>query len=437
MSKTLKIFGQTYPNVNTIYVEDNSGVQHAFIDADNKALEQEEKDVNFIDYDGTILYSYTAAQAQAMSELPANPTHPGLTSQGWNWTLAQIKAQLTAMPGIPVWVGQMYVTTSGDTEIDIILNNNECLSPYLTLAVNGTMSVDWGDGSTADTMTGNSLTNNIFQQHIYASTGNYTIKITPVSGSFSFYSTNSSYVGVMRISNSSGNRPMSEAYSSAIIAIRMGNSANISTSSFVRCISLKTITIPSTASISGGYLFRYCYSLKSITLPPNSLTALPNYPFTYCASLERISLPSGITSFSSSSFSYCYSLKNITIQNSVTEFGSSTFVDCYNLNKFTIPNEITAIPNSLLSSCRSLIKLTIPSNITTIGNSAFYSCYGICEYHFTKTTVPTLSNTNAFSGISEGTKIYVPYSADHSILNAYKTADNWSTYATYIEEEPQ
>ena len=68
----------------------------------------EPKDVNFIDYDGTLLHSYTKAEINAMtreSDLPANPSHPGLTSQGWNWTLAQIKAQLTAMPDMPVQVG--------------------------------------------------------------------------------------------------------------------------------------------------------------------------------------------------------------------------------------------------------------------------------------------------------------------------------------------
>ena len=33
-----------------------------------------------------------------------------------------------------------------------------------------------------------------------------------------------------------------------------------------------------------------------------------------------------------------------------------------------------------------------------------------------------------------GCKIYVPASADHSILNAYKSAKYWKDYAAYIEE---
>ena len=53
--------------------------------------EPEEKDVDFIDYDGTLLYSYTADEFLAMDALPPNPSHDGLVAQGWNWTLAEIK----------------------------------------------------------------------------------------------------------------------------------------------------------------------------------------------------------------------------------------------------------------------------------------------------------------------------------------------------------
>jgi len=58
------------------------------------------------------------------------------------------------------------------------------------------------------------------------------------------------------------------------------------------------------------------------------------------------------------------------------------------------------------------------------------------EYHFQSTSVPT-AGTTIFDSIQSDCIIYVPYSADHSILEAYKTANNWSTYATYMQEEPQ
>jgi hypothetical protein len=70
--------------------------------------------------------------------------------------------------------------------------------------------------------------------------------------------------------------------------------------------------------------------------------------------------------------------------------------------------------------------------VTNIDTYAFYNCYGIAEYHLLPTTPPTLANKNAFNNIASDCIIYVPVGS----LNAYKTATNWSTYASYMQEEP-
>ena len=68
--------------------------------------EKEIKDVNFFDYDGTLLYSYTEQEFAQLGALPDNPSHDRLTAQGWNWTKAEIDEQLSDVGGI-VNVGQM------------------------------------------------------------------------------------------------------------------------------------------------------------------------------------------------------------------------------------------------------------------------------------------------------------------------------------------
>ena len=93
---------------------------------------------------------------------------------------------------------------------------------------------------------------------------------------------------------------------------------------------------------------------------------------------------------------------------------------------------------SIFQGCSNITgSLIIPASITTIGANAFNNTRQILEFHFKSTTPPALDNTNAFSNMGDGggKKIYVPYSADHSILTAYQTATNWSTYASYIYEE--
>ena len=56
-------------------------------------VELKRNDVNFFDYDGTLLYSYTYEEACALTELPPLPVHEGLEVREWNYTLEDIKAQ--------------------------------------------------------------------------------------------------------------------------------------------------------------------------------------------------------------------------------------------------------------------------------------------------------------------------------------------------------
>ena len=390
-------------------------------------------DVNFIDYDGTLVASRTKAEIDAMtsdSDLPANPTHTGLTAQGWNWTVAQLKAQLTAMPDQPIWVGQMYITESGATDIDVVMPEGR-LSPIMTIAVNGEVSIDWGDGTTPDTVTGTSVTTRLAASHTYVSAGSYTIKIIPVSGTYGFYGSGE-YTLLRKNTTGTQNR----VYSNCIQHIRLGsNITSIGTSAFYYCYSLASITIPSSITSIESYAFYYCYSLASVTIP-SGVTSIGAYAFQNCYSIACVTIPSSVTSIGVNTFSSCYSLVSVTIPSGVTNIGSYAFTSCYSLASVTIPSGVTSIESTTFNGCFSLASITIPSSVTSIGANAFTSCYGMAEYHFQSTTPPTLSNTNAFTYIASDCIIYVPYSSDHSILTAYQTASNWSTYASYMQEEP-
>ena len=71
-------------------------------------------------------------------------------------------------------------------------------------------------------------------------------------------------------------------------------------------------------------------------------------------------------------------------------------------------------------------------DITSIEANAFLNCYGVKFYDFTNcTSVPSLANTNAFSGIASDCKIVVP----DSLYNSWKTS--WSTYSSYIVKESE
>lgn len=383
------------------------------------------KQVNFIDYDGAVLYAYTAQEANALTALPANPSHSGLTAQGWNWSLAQIKAQLTAMPDGDVWVGQMYITQSGDTEIDVSMLEGR-LSPILTIAVNGEVTVDWGDNTSADTVTGSSLTTRKAVPHTYAAIGDYTIKIHVTSGSFTFYGS-SAYTLLRKNTTSNENY----VYANCIHAVRLGSGiTRINNSAFYNCISLVYVTIPSAVETLENFVFGYCFSLISVTLP-NGITSIPQSLLYNCYGMASISVPSAVSSVGQYAFYGCYSLRSITIPYSASFSAQvSIFQNCYSLAEITIPSSVTNLGTNIFNSCYSLTSFTVPSNVTSIGNSAFNNCYGVAEYHIKPTTPPTLGTT-VFNSIVSDCVIFVPSAK----LNDYKTAENWSAYASYMQGE--
>lgn len=355
------------------------------------------KDVNFIDYDGTVLYAYSVAEAAALTALPALPTHEGLTCQGWNWTLADIKAL-----GRAVTVGAMYITDDGKTRIYIHLEEGRT-SPMLGCCPNGTVTVDWGDGTTADTLTGTSTSEVQWTPtHNYAAPGGYVIKLA-VSGEMGFYryGGGSSHSALLSYSSESDTRNV--VYCESIKKIEIGNGVTfIGERAFPN---LDSITIPNSVTSISSEGFRFC-QVCSITIP-NSVTEIKTAAFMNNAFLSSISIPNGVTSM------------NTTL----------LFYGCSGLRSVWIPAGTQAISFKMFADCGALSSVSLPNTVTSIASNAFVSCYGIKFYDFTAATaVPTLASTDAFSDIADDCEIRVPA----SLVDTWKAATNWSQYAKYI-----
>ena len=332
--------------------------------------------VNFYDYDGTLLHSYGKDEFLALSALPDLPTREGLTCQGWNYTLAKAKEYVTSYGVLDI--GATYITDDGKTRLYIKIAANGRMTVHLYFsqsAANG-VTIDWGDGSGTQTLTG---TGNVNTTHTYASIGDYIITLKVTSGTLGLGNGSSSY-SVMGSTNNNGK---------------------------VYCNMLQKVEIGSSVTSVGSYTFYECSSLSSINIP-ESVTSIGNYTFQNCYSLSSINIPEGVTSIGTYAFNYCSSLSSINIPKGVTSIGNYTFQKCY-----------------------SLSSINIPESVTSIGTYAFQNCYGMAYYDFRASqSVPTLSNTNAFNNIPSDCKIVVP----DSLHSSWTTATNWSTYKSKIVE---
>ena len=88
----------------------------------------------------------------------------------------------------------------------------------------------------------------------------------------------------------------------------------------------------------------------------------------------------------------------------------------------------TSIGDSAFGYCSALTSVSLPM-ATSIGSDAFYSCSKLTTMYIgtESDTVCTLSNTSAIP--SSVTDIYVP----EALVDSYKTATNWSSFASKIK----
>ena len=390
----------------------------------------EEKDVNFYDYDGTLLFAYTLAEAQALSELPTPQGHEGLVFQGWNWEYEDVIAL-----DYPMNIGALYNTDSGDTRIYIRIEDE--YAKNFQLAVEGNLSIDWGDGNIE------SISNSNIKYHTYADYGDYVISIKALSGGLGFGSGGATGIYGVFLAPSKGRIE-------SILKVEFGdNVTRIAPYLFTYCCNLKSVSIPNTITSIGGSAFRNCISLKYITIP--RIETIPNLVFAYSGiknvslpptintidaafespNLEHIMVPDSVTNLVTTAFQRAYSLEYIRLSKNITILPSSLFSNCKQLKILLLPNGIVEIGSTCINNCDILQYLIIPPSVQKIGSYGIYTLLSLAYIDFSQhTTIPELVASNSIGNLasSNGTKIIVP----DELYDEWIAATNWTTHASKI-----
>lgn len=385
--------------------------------------------VTFIDYDGTVLYTYTEDEIAEMTELPELPTHKGLVGDGWNYDLDTIKSH-----GKNVTVGALYKTDDGKTRIYITLQEGRT-SPMLEIRYQGVLTINWGDGSTPDVFEGgtyNSWYVASTQNHQYSVPGSYVITLEVSEGGQIYIIGNSEdYARSCVLRHSSAKDSRNRGYQVAVTKIELGgHGVEIGLYAFAGLRALKTITMHRgvvSQAVYTKFAFAYCNSLTGIVLPPSftklddsfalgsyslarisipyGVTKIGSKAFYENRSLEAIDLPSSVTETASSAFykcsnvthvglheglqilgmatfQYCSAVRSVRIPSTVTSIGTMVFAYCSALESLCIPDGIATVPSSLCTSCFALESVVLPDSITAIDSSAFSYCSALKEINF-------------------------------------------------------
>jgi hypothetical protein len=287
------------------------------------------KDIVFYDYDGTVVASYSAYDFSYCTEMPANPTHEGLTAQGWNWSLRDIQNFIETSGYGKLNIGQMYITDDGKTRLYFMPDRNHLdVRLYLNLAENTELDIDWGGDYGHETWT--SSDGDDYKMMWYDDGEPHIITITVVSGSFSFPSSEVPVPGLYKVELGAGITYIaSNSFNSCtkLSSITIPNSiTRIGSGAFVKC-PLPFIVLPSGVSLVDGGMFYDCKALSAISLP-NSITSIVENMFNGCSALTSITIPYSVTRIESLAFSGCSGLISIVVRDSIEDIEGYTFSNC-------------------------------------------------------------------------------------------------------------
>ena len=399
------------------------------------------KDVNFYDYDGTILYSYTKNEFLALAELPALPSHSGLICEGWNWTLADAKDYVTQY-GIQE-IGATYTTDDGKTRLYITVPKYRQDVPlYFQQSVANGVVIDWGDGSATQTLSGTGTVN---ATHHYEP-GDYMITLEPNDSCVLGLGAGTSSYSLL---GSPGNDR--KVYLSLVTRAELGKRIKILAYAFRYCYNMKSVTIPRNCRTIENYAFAYCSSIDTFIYPDaegfsafgeylhhysrglriislSKYSSITKNMLHYCSNVRTICIPPNIISLGD--YSLGYTLPNrLIIPNGVTTIGQQAICYCDALSKLVLPSGLNTIKTSGICNNIALSHIIFPPNLGTIASGALQYNYGVRYYDFRAATkIPSLGSTTVFNNNNSDMQIIVP----DSLYESWKAATNWTNVASKI-----
>ncbi len=127
---------------------------------------------------------------------------------------------------------------------------------------------------------------------------------------------------------------------------------------------VSSVFIPATVTSIGGFAFRCCKFLATVTFAEGS-------------QLKSI----GVSAFSGTTRAHPI-FTEIQIPDSVESIGINTFNYCTNLSSIRLPSNLKVLNTAMFSYCTALSDVFLPASLTDIKSGVFSGCYNLTNIHY-------------------------------------------------------
>lgn len=344
-----------------------------------------ENKVNFWDYDGTLLYSYSRFDSENLAELPALPERYGLKAIGWNIVGDSEKDKLNQIHGAldnnlqRADIGVIYEPDDNNIHIHLNFQLND-KGNYVRLVVSNVVAscditpyitINWGESE--DAVKEYSDFSDIsyeYTEGLSDSETSFEIIITPhYIKSMSFGDIDN---GKCFITDYNG--IFTDESAAAVTNIYLNSTVDMINAR--KCINLKNISLSPSITAIAPNAFDGCCSLKHINLPVD-VCSVKDYAFRNNYSLEHYSAPlydfPDYTAYGEYVFYGCTSLKAICD----VPYNNYQFYNCQSLREAYYRGYSCDVGDSTFCDCRSLSYIQFESISITFGASALENCYSL------------------------------------------------------------
>ena len=199
---------------------------------------------------------------------------------------------------------------------------------------------------------------------------------------------------------------------------------------------ITSVTLP-LCSIVGRYAFLSCVNLNTISLP--ECLSISNYVFSGCNNLKDVNLQK-CEFIGVSAFADCKSLSYISMPECIT-LGANAFYSCTSLETAYIP-KCETIDGNAFEGCTKLSELYLPVCKSLKNQYQFRNCTILEKLVLLSESVCQIFRSNALQNTPIANSSYLGYFGSiyvpASLVDAYKSASNWSYYSdritAYVEE---